>query len=402
MAEHALLSASGSHRWLNCTASPLYEKQFPAGTSVYAQEGSLAHEFAEVAVQYNMSLINKRSYNAKIRNLQKKELYSDEMLKTAVTYAEYIHDKSMGYKTKPYVTTEVRVDFSEFVPEGFGTCDCVMIGDDRLHITDYKHGKGVEVSAEGNTQMRLYALGALRKYGPLFGNITKVSMAIVQPRISDFVSEDEMTVDQLLTWGDSIKPLAQAAYTGDGAEFHAGTWCRFCRGRDVCRARAENALAMEDFLDVPIEGDMSPAERLVAANVLTDAEVGALLTKGADIVSWYNDLQAYALKALLNGADIKGYKVVAGRSNRSFTDVEQALSRIKEAGVDEAVLYDRKAKSLAELEKLLGKTQFAEIVGDLVVKPMGKPTLVTEDDRRDPYSAAARDFEGIINEQEDK
>ncbi len=395
MADHAFLTASGSHRWLNCTASALYEAQFPGTTSKYAEEGTLAHSFAELGAQYNFSLITKRSYNAKVRNLQKQELYSDEMLKTARFYADYLWEKSLAYKVKPFVTTEQRVDFSDIVPEGFGTCDCIMIGDNRLHITDYKHGKGVEVSAENNSQMRLYALGALKKYGALFGGLTTVSMAIVQPRITEYVSEEVLTIEELKAWGESIKPLALSAFTGDGAEFHAGAWCKFCKGREVCRARTENALASEDFIGIPIEGNMSPAERLVAENVLRDDEISALLTKGADIVAWYNDLQDYALKAILNGSHIEGYKVVAGRSNRAFTDAEEALNRIRESGVDEAMLYDRKPKSLAELEKLLGRSSFDELCGDLVQKPLGKPTLVTEADKREPYSPAVADFAGV-------
>ena len=398
MADHAFLSASGSHRWLNCTASPLYEAQFPdSGTTVYAQEGTLAHSFCEAAALYNFDIINRRSYSAKVRNLQKNALYKDEMIKTAKFYADYLHDKSLGYRDKPYVTMEEKVDFSDIVPEGFGTCDCIMIGDDHLHITDYKHGKGVEVSAENNSQMRLYALGALKKFGPLFGGITRVSMAIVQPRITEFVSEEELTVEELTEWGETVKPIAQAAMTGKGAEFHAGGWCRFCRGRDVCRARAENALAVEDFTGIPIEGDMSPAERLVAANVLTDAEVGALLTKGAGIVAWYNDLQDYALRAILSGSEIEGYKVVAGRSVRTFRDTDEALKRIMDAGVDEALLYERKYKTLAELEKMLGKSDFAEICGDLVEKPMGRPTLVKASDKREPYNAAVTDFAEVAD-----
>jgi hypothetical protein len=391
--DHALLSASSSHRWLNCTAAPHYEEQFPSETSVFADEGTLAHKFAELAAKYNFNVINKRKFNSEIKKLQKDELYKDEMLETSKFYAEYLHQKSLSYNKRPYVVQEVKVDFSDYAPEGFGTCDCVMIGDDHLHITDYKHGKGVEVSAANNSQMRLYALGALKQYSAIFSGIKRVSMAIVQPRITEDISEEELTIDELLAWGENIKPLAQKAFTGEGAEFHQGTWCKFCKGKNVCKARAENATALEDFMNIPIEGKLKPEQRLVTPTVLTDDEVADLLVRGADLVAWFNDLQEYALGAILQGREIKGFKVVAGRSNRAFTDQDGAIEAIKAAGYEETVL--RKApeyKSLSELEKLVGKKDFESLVGKFITKPLGKPTLTTADDKREPYNAAVADF----------
>lgn len=403
MAEtHALLSASSSHRWLNCTAAPLYEKQFEDSTSEFAAEGTLAHQFAELAAQYNFNIITKRQLNSRIKKLQKEELYSEEMLKTSEFYASYLWGVAKGYSKKPYAVQEVRVDYSDYAPEGFGTCDSVLIGDDHLHITDYKHGKGVEVSAENNSQMRLYALGALKKYAPIFGGIKRVSMAIVQPRITEDVSEEEISVEELLAWGESIKPIAQKAFTGAGAEFRCGTWCRFCKGKNVCKARSENATALEDFMNIPIEGKLTDIQRLVAANVLSDPEVADLLKRGADIVAWYTDLQDYALQAILAGKEIPGYKVVAGRSVRVFTDQDAAIKAIQSAGYDEAIL--RKSpewKTLSELEKVVGKKLFAEIAGKYIDKPIGKPTLTTSDDKREPYNAAAVDFKDASNERSD-
>jgi hypothetical protein len=268
-----------------------------------------------------------------------------------------------------------------------------MIGDHRLHITDYKHGKGVEVSAANNSQMRLYALGALKQYSAIFSGIQYVSMAIVQPRITEDISEEELTVEELINWGNAIKSIAYTAYTGENAEFHQGTWCKFCRGKNVCKARAENATALEDFKNIPIEGKLSPEQRLTAVNVLSDNDVAELLVKGADLVSWFNDLQEYALGAILQGREIKGFKVVAGRSNRVFTDTDAAIEAIKNAGYEESVLHKApEYKSLSELEKLVGKKDFANIAGQFVTKPLGKPTLTTVDDKREAYSAAAADF----------
>lgn len=401
--QHAELSASSSSRWLNCTAAPRFEDNFPDETSEYAEEGTLAHQFSEIAAQYNFNLITKRKKNSQIKKLQKDPLYKDEMLTTSEFYAQYLFDKSLTFAQKPYVALEVRVDFSDYVPEGFGTCDCIMIGGDTLHITDYKHGKGVPVSAEGNSQMRLYALGALKKYSPIFGDsIKKVSMAIVQPRITEDVSEETLTVEQLIEWGNWVRPIAEKAYYGMG-EFHSGSWCRFCKGKAVCKARAENYTALEDFKDFDIEGKLSEADVLAREDaiclgaevpgVLSDAEIGDLLIRGAELVQWYGDLKSYALGAILDGKEIPGWKAVEGKSERAFTDENAAIQKLKDSGYEEEKLYKPKeALSLSNLEKLVGKKKFAELVGEFITKPHGKPTLASENDKRAAYSPASVDF----------
>lgn len=401
--QHAELSASSSSRWLNCTAAPRFEDNFPDETSEYAEEGTLAHQFSEIAAQYNFNLITKRKKNSQIKKLQKESLYKDEMLTTSEFYAQYLFDKSLTFAQKPYVALEVRVDFSDYVPEGFGTCDCIMIGGDTLHITDYKHGKGVPVSAEGNSQMRLYALGALKKYSPIFGDsIKKVSMAIVQPRITEDVSEETLTVEQLIEWGNWVRPIAEKAYYGMG-EFHSGSWCRFCKGKAVCKARAENYTALEDFKDFDIEGKLSEADVLAREDaiclgaevpgVLSDAEIGDLLIRGAELVQWYGDLKSYALGAILDGKEIPGWKAVEGKSERAFTDENAAIQKLKDSGYEEEKLYKPKeALSLSNLEKLVGKKKFAELVGEFITKPHGKPTLASENDKRAAYSPASVDF----------
>lgn len=404
--KHALLSVSSSGRWLNCTAAPRFEEQFPDGeASVYAAEGTLAHSFCETIAAYDFHHINKRTFNVRWNKLQKEELFQPEMIKTAEFYANYLWEKYLSFGSKPFTVLEDRVDLTDYIPDGFGTCDSIIIGGDRLHITDYKHGKGVPVSAKFNSQMRFYALGALKKYRAIFGDsIKRVSMAIVQPRISEDVEEEELTVEELLAWGESVKPIAQEAHSGNGA-FHPGTWCRFCKGKSVCRARSENATAMEDFIGIAIEGQMTEQQKIErntqqlitgqASPVLSDAEVADLIRRGENIVKWYEDLRDYALQAILDGREIPGFKVVAGKSNRAFSDQDKALDAIKGAGYDEAMLYERKAKSLTELEKLVGKKAFAELVGSLIVKPVGKPTLADADDKRPDYSEAVRDFKDV-------
>lgn len=396
---HALLSASASHRWLVCTAAPRYEVQFPAQTSKYAEEGTLAHSICELYARKKFTPMSTRKFNSELKKLQAHPLYSPEMLTTADFYVDYLREKYMGYTDEPHISFEVKVDLSDIIPNGYGTCDCCMIGGDTLHITDYKHGAGVPVDTEGNTQMMLYAYGALKRYALVYGDkIQRVSMAIVQPRITQEVKEAAMSVNDLIDWGQNVvKPLARKAYDGEG-EFVAGDHCKFCRGREACPMRAKQNTALEDFKDCvtpdKAENPLDPAARkmLGLPNVLTDAEVGDLLTRGKHLVEWYEDLQAYALRAILEGKTIPGYKVVAGRSQRAFRDPDAAIKILLDSGVEKAAIYDYEPKTLAQLEKVVGAKQFAKLMGDQVYKPEGKPTLTVSSDAREPYQSAAADF----------
>ena len=404
--QHALLSASSAHRWLACTAAPHFEENFPDGTSSYAEEGTLAHAICELYARKKFTVLSTRKFNSELKKLQANPIYTEEMLRTAEAYVDYLTEKAMQYASAPHVAMEVKVDLTAYIPDGFGTCDCIMIGGDTLHITDYKHGKGVPVSAENNPQMRLYALGALRLYGPIYGDqIKRVSMGIRQPRLSQEASEDALSVDDLLAWGESIKPLAKEAYDGPGT-FCPGEHCRFCKGKAQCSARAEQNSAFADFKDcvpagkVPPEQASLPAEARAVLGlppVLTDAEIGELLIKAESLVQWYKDLQSYATEALLAGKEIPGWKIVAGKSNRAFKDTDAAIKAVIALGYDEAMLYERKPKTLTEIESLLGKKKFAEALADHVTKPLGKPTLAPASDKREPYNTAAADFAGVAN-----
>lgn len=389
--KHALLSASSASRWLKCTAAPRFEQQFAETTSEYAEEGRLAHAICELKILKKFTTqISPRTYSARLNKFKKDPLYSAEMDKTSDLYVEHLVEKAMTYDTIPNVAVEVQVDFSDYVPEGFGTCDCIMIGGDTLDITDYKHGKGVPVSAEGNEQMRLYALGALKRYAPVYGNtIKKIRMTIDQPRIQDNLSTETLTVEELRAWGESIKPVAAKAYMGLG-EFCPGEHCRFCKGKAQCAARAAVNTALEEFKHcIPQNGEKQP---LPGQDTLTDEEIGDLLIRGKDLVSWYKDLEEYALNTILKGGSVPGWKAVAGRSNRAFTDTDAAVAAVIAAGYDEALVYDRKPKSLTELEKLMGKAEFADKIGAFVIKPLGKPTLAPIADPREAYSPASADF----------
>jgi len=401
---HALLNASSASRWSVCTAAPRFEENFPESTSKYAEEGSLAHAIGELKVLKKFTVMSGRTYTTRLNKLKKDPIYDPEMDKTTDLYLEHLTEQAMLYDSSPTVAAEVQVDFSDYVPEGFGTCDCVMIGGDTLSITDYKHGKGVPVSAKGNPQMRLYALGALKRYAPIFGDtIKQIRMTIDQPRLDPNPATDIITVEELRAWGDSIKPIAQKAFSGLG-EFVPGEHCRFCRGKAQCRARADSNTALEDFKDC-VPAASVPADSLVPQEfshigphgnevhpLLSDAEIGDLLIRGQHLVQWYKDLEEYATKALLDGKPIEGWKLVAGRSNRVFTDQDAAIQAVIAAGYDEALVYDRKPKTLSELEKLMGKAEFADKIGSYITKPLGKPTLALASDKREAYNPAAADF----------
>ncbi len=391
---HALLSASSAARWLNCTAAPRFEEQFPENTSAYAEEGRLAHAVCELKVlRHFTASVKPRTFTARLKKLKADPLYRDEMDRTSDLYIEHLTEKAMQYAVTPNVAAEVRVDFSEYVPEGFGTCDCIMIGGDTLCITDYKHGKGVPVSAEGNPQMRLYALGALKRYRPVYGDgIRKVCMTIDQPRIRDEPSSETVPVEELMAWGESIKPIAAKAYMGLGT-FCPGEHCRFCRGRVKCRARADQNTALEEFKDC-----VPRAEAADDAKVLSDAEIGDLLVRGQELVKWYKDLEDYALRTILKGGTVPGWKAVAGRSVRTFSDTDAAIDAALVAGYDRALLYESKPKTLSEIEKLMGRAEFADKLGSFVIKPPGKPTLAPFTDKRAAYSPAAADFAGVADE----
>lgn len=368
-AQHALLSASGAHRWLHCTGSPLLEKDFPDSTSVYAQEGTLAHELCELKLMAYTGEITKRKLTSMKNKLMKSELWQPEMDSTSEAYLDYVKDITMGYTVKPVILTEKKVDFSRYVPEGFGTADCLILAGDTLHVVDYKHGKGVVVDADHNPQMMLYALGAMSELSLLY-RFKFVHMTIVQPRVNN-ISEFTMTADELIEWGETIvKPKAEAAMSGKG-EFEAGDWCRFCRAKRQCKTRYEANDSL--YSELSVQHD---------PRLITLAELGEYLRRGRDMAAWLEDMKEYALSESLAGAEVPGWKAVEGRGSRAFTDTDEAVDTLIKNGIDESVLYERQVLTLAQTEKAVGKKAFGELVGDLVVKNPGKPTLVEESDKR--------------------
>ncbi len=391
MSGHALLSPSSAHRWLNCPLAPRLEAQLPEKTSEYANEGTLAHSVCEITAKKKFKKAKAAEYNKVIKKLKTDPLWDDEMLHTAEIYTEHLAEKAMKFEHEPYLAFEVEVDLADYVPEAFGRCDCIMFGDNTLVITDYKHGKGVPVSAAKNPQLMLYALGALKLYRPLYGNVIQnIEIFIDQPRLNAY-DNWSCTASELLAWGAEIKPKADMAFMGFG-EYHAGEWCRFCRANGICKAQArQETSAYNDFANAVGQ----------PSGILSPEEMSDLLERGKNLVAWYESIKQAALDSILSGQTIPGWKVVEGRSVRVWSDQDKALERLQKSGIDRAVIYDSVPKTLAQLEKMLGTAKFNELVGDLVVKPQGKATLTTFDDKRPEYKSAAADFAAAVNSDND-
>lgn len=381
---HALLSASAAHRWLNCPPSARMTEDMPERKSEYAEEGSVAHALLELHLRkrYTTS-IKPSAYKKQLKEIQSYALYKPEMEGCIEAAMDHINQIASAFPSLPYVAIEQQVDYSEYVPEGFGTADCVIIGGSALHICDYKHGQGILVEAEKNPQMMLYALGAIARYKMLY-DIQHVVMHILQPR-KDNITSYAMHAGDLLAWGESIKPIAQKAWMGAGV-LCEGDWCRFCKAKAQCPERARAFTAMEDF------GFTAPL-------LLEPAQIGDILTRGKRLADWLEDVQDYALATLLNGEEIPGYKAVEGRAIRVFTDADAAFNAARAAGIDEAMLYERKPITLAALEKVMGKKPFADVMTPFVVTPPGKPTLAPLSDKREPItrSTAQDDFKEDIS-----
>lgn len=381
---HAVLSASGAEKWLNCPPSARLEESYLDTSSPYAKEGTLAHEIAEFkARNYFIETLPKRTFTSKLNKFKKDELYQNEMDEYTESYLEYIKEVAMKYPSKPYTALEKKIDFSKYVPDGYGTCDCILIHGNDMHIIDFKYGKGVPVSAENNSQLMLYALGALEAYRMLY-QIDTVHLSIFQPRI-DNISCFEISATNLLSWAvGEVEPKAKLAYDGIG-DFKAGEHCRFCKAQAQCRAKAESIISVFPIKEEPA--------------LLTDDEIGLILAKAKELVSWSNAVEDYALNAILSGKEIQGWKAVEGRSVRVFSDADKAFEKIVESGTPEEMLYERKPLSLSQIEKLLGKKEFESIVSSFVIKPQGKPTLAPSDDKR-PVFNKADVFENIIDKGE--
>ena len=416
---HALLSASSSKQWLNCPPSARLQERFPNESSVYAEEGTFAHSVCEYKVR--------KYLHERVKRPQSEAFYSEELEQSTDAYYEFVVSVIEEMKMtgcEPLVMVEERVDYSHIAPSGFGTADMVIVGHDAdgkgiLHICDYKNGKGVFVDYNHNTQMMLYALGALHVYGYIYP-IETVRMSIIQPRL-DNIGTCEMTTDELIAWGESIKPIAKMAYEGKG-EQRAGDWCRFCRAKPVCKACMEEALSLcrEEFLDLDELDDSSDLDEQddlddLDARAFSDeadkgqeeddmnapytpdrslptfkqpglisiSELAEVLPVLNRISSWIESVFAFLSSEAINHAvPIPGYKVVEGRSKRVFTDTKAVVDTAIQNGYTD--LYKQQLITLTEFEKMMGKKRFTELLGDYVAKPPGKLALVPDSDPRPP------------------
>ena len=378
MGRHAVLSASSSHRWTKCTPAARLELEFDDNESSAAAEGTAAHALAEHKLRKALKMRSKKPISP---------FDCDEMDEYTDAYVDFVLEQLELAKqtcSDPLVLIEQHLDFSKYVPDGFGTGDCVLISDKALHIIDLKYGMGILVNAERNSQMMLYSLGALEIYDSLY-DIDEVSMTVFQPR-RDNVSTWTIPVDELRDWAENeLKLKAELAFKGEG-EYCPGDWCTFCRAAVKCRARAEEKLklAQSEFRLPPL---------------LSDAEIEEVLGKLSDITKWANDLLAYATDAAVNhGKQWSGYKVVAGRSVRKFKDEDDVAEAAKANGYKD--IYRQSLITLTEFEKLMGKAKFNEVLGDLVYKPPGKPTLVPVSDKRPAInvSSAINEFNEIMED----
>lgn len=369
--EHAVLSASSAHRWIECPPSVKLCDEFEDVATVYAQEGTDAHSMCEYKV--------KKLLGQKVKNPSKKlEYFNSEMDEYSDAYAAFVSEEIERIRkadgADPIVEVEKRLEYSRWVPGGFGTGDLVIVGRNELTIIDFKYGQGVAVTAEKNPQMMCYALGALDIWDGIF-DFTTVNMMIFQPRISNFCSYS-LAPKELYIWADEVLcPAAQLAINGEG-EFKSGPHCRFCKAKAVCRKRAEDNLMMAKY-------DFKPPE------LLEETEISIILDKCDELIKWANDVKDYALDYISRGNHIPGYKVVEGRSTRKYSDDKEVIKAVEAAGYDP---YDKKLLPITSMEKRLGKDKFNEILGNLVIKPQGKPTLAVESDKRPPMNSAYNDF----------
>ena len=376
--KHALLGASSSARWLVCTPSARLEAMFPDEQSPYAAEGTVAHDLAESILLYKLEG----------KKAPKLDDYSTEMVEAVNRYVDICEEKvneDRARSSDAEVMVEAKLDFSRWVPEGFGTGDMVIVADGILEVIDLKYGKGVPVSAVENTQMRLYALGAYDVNEFLY-DVKSVRMTIVQPRL-DSVSTDEMALEELLDWGEEIKPIAQRAFNGEG-NCTPCDYCNFCKARHTCRALSDTCLTA-------FYKDGGKLNQL-----LTDREVSDILAMKDLITKWIKGVYDFAYEKALSGEkQWPGYKLVEGTSRRTITDPDAAAKTLLDNGYkEEDIFKPRELEGITNLQKVLGKKGVSEYLEAYIDKPEGKPTLVPDSDKR----PAINTVETMANEFEDE
>lgn len=372
--KHALLSASGSSRWLNCTPSARLEDQHGVKTtSIYAEEGTLAHEVAELFLRLEvLKEIDDQQYVDRLSVLMQHARFNDEMLIEVPKYVDYCSEQFESAKAETpdaVILVEQKIDLRGYIPDGHGLCDTVIVADGVLEVIDLKYGKGLRVDAVGNTQLMIYGLGAYDKYSMIY-DIHTVKVTVVQPRL-DNVSSWTMPVDELLTWADELKKKAQVAYAGEG-ELTVGSWCKFCSIKARCKAIAADNMAVVDFKPKNVD-------------FITDKDIALLLTKIPALLDWVNGIQEYAYNEAVNKGKVwPGFKLVEGVSRRKWQNEAVVVKILRErfTGLDDGDIFNTSLKSITDIEKLVTKKKFTELFSDVVIKPQGKPALVPIEDKR--------------------
>lgn len=397
--KHALLSASAAKRWIHCPPSAKLCDSIEEKESDFAKEGTLAHEICELKLRKTfLEPMGDRTYKTRFNKLKKNDLYNPEMDKYTEEYLDYIKEVVYRYNKPPHISVEKRVEYGHVAQDGFGTSDCIILCGTDCHVIDFKYGKGIPVSAEGNPQLAIYAIGAIAAYG-MFYPIEDVYLHVVQPRKSNF-SSWKTTAQELAIWAEKVvKPAAELAFEGKG-EYKQGTWCDdcFCNVGGCCRARADENMALEKEYTNPITGE------LITPPLLTNEEVGEILARAQHVARWVKKLEQYALGQMLGGQTVPGWKLVEGRSNRAFKDIDAAYKELQQAGYNKAMLYTQVPISLTEVTTLVSKEDYTGILEKHIVKPKGAPTLATAEDKRQEYvkETAADAFGGENQYQEEK
>lgn len=379
---HALLSPSAAHRWINCTAAPRLEADVKDKGSEFAAEGTLAHAYCALKLKEFLGLptVDEAKEIAELND----RYHTGEMDEYTDTYKTIVLEKfnaARAITKDAQLLIETRLDFSEYIPDAFGTADAIIIADGTMEVIDFKYGKGVKVSAVDNPQMKIYALGAYDKFSFEY-KIDRVRMTIVQPRI-DNLSDYDLSVSELMAWTDEVlTPKAREAYKGNGPQV-PGDWCQFCKVKSNCRALSQKC----------IEAAKShPEPKLISPDELATEVLPILVT----VKMWLSGVEDYALQQALDGVQLPGWKIVEGRSVRKITDQEGAAAALAKAGYETTEIYKpQELRTITELEKLTGKKQFAAICGGFVEKPQGKPTLAPESDKRPAIDPVADDFKDI-------
>lgn len=405
---HARHPASSAGAWSNCPAYLQMKDRFPDEPSAYAEAGTLAHKIAELKATKYFIGMGPKKFSSALKKLREDPNYNSAMDAATDLYLDTLKEQSLTFEGKPFVALEVRVDYGDIAPNGFGTADCIMIGDDTIVIADYKNGSGVPVDAEDNAQLKIYAYAALQEYSLIYGDsIQRVRLVIIQPHAGG-VKVWETTREELEAWIRDVIVPAVAQTLEDNPPAVPGDWCDkyFCPGRAQCRARAEYMLSLTGLEGAEPAGDRQPSE--VAAYqaareinpdlppLLSDEEVGEALTKARNLAKWIKSLEEYVNNTLLAGKPIPGWKLVAGRSSREWTGgADDAFAKLQEAGIPEAMLYERKPVTPPALEKAVGAKTYKETVAAVVTVKPGKPTLAEASDKRKEWTPAEAAFQPV-------